>query len=796
MRAPLSWLRDFTPLDAPSQEIAEALNQLGLEVDDIHEPGKEISGVVAARILDVVPHPDADKIRLADIDFGSGQLRVVCGAPNIEAGMVVPFAKVGAVLPGDFKITKRKIRGVVSEGMLCSPRELGLGDDHGGILALDDNSELGRDVREILGLNDTVFELSITPNRPDAMGIVGVARDLAAHFGLPFEVADAAPGTTAERIGAVTVHVEDPDRCPRFVARVAQVVMGDSPAWLQRRLTLAGMRPISNVVDVTNYIMLERCRPLHAFDLGRLAGRGIVVRCAAQGESMMTLDGVERPLASDDLLICDAVRAPQAIAGIMGGRESEVDESTTEVLIESAYFAPSGIAKTSKRLGLRSEASARFERGVDPNGVAAGADAAIALLAVVANGVAATETIDVYPNPIPRRRIAVRTGRVNAILGTDLKAATVRSLIEPLGITTTGTDDDFVAEAPTWRPDLEREIDIVEEVARRFGLQNIKRTVASAPAGSVGRLTSWQRARRHVADALVGAGYSEGMTLPLVALTDLAAVGVDTDRVVRVANPLRVEESVMRPSLRPGLLDALARNAARGNPDVALFELGTVFFAPDDDNYLPTEHTFVAGVRAGSERTAPRRHDRGIDVGDALDAVQAIVDALGLANVRLEAATSSGWHPARAAEVFVDDQLVGVVGEVEHELVATLGVSSTVVGFELDVDMLLSGEVRDPHFRPISTYPPANIDLAFVVDDHVAAADVVRTLRAAGGEMLESVHLFDTFRSSQLGDGNVSLAFALRFRAIDRTLTDVEIAGLHTGCIAAVESAHAARLRA
>ncbi|HEV7525090.1 MAG TPA: phenylalanine--tRNA ligase subunit beta, partial [Acidimicrobiia bacterium] len=430
MRAPLSWIREFTPLDGIAvTEIADALNQLGLEVEAIDEPGRDVNGVVVARILDVVAHPEADRVRLADIDYGDGQLRVVCGAPNIEPGMLVPFARIGAVLPGDFKIERRKIRGVVSEGMLCSARELGLGDDHDGILALPADAPLGADVREVLGLDDVVFDLSITPNRPDAMGIVGVARELAAHFGRAFTVEEHEPVPIFDEIAGAHVVVEALDRCPRFVALAARVVMGESPDWMKRKLTLAGMRPISNVVDVTNYVMLERCRPLHAYDLGRLAGRGIVVRLARAGEKMTTLDGVERTLSDADLLICDGERAAQGIAGIMGGAAAEVSESTTEILLESAYFEPSGIALTAKRLGLRSEASARFERGVDPNNAGSGAQRAMELFAQVAAAVPAAGAIDVYPHPIERARITVRAERVNQLLGTSLSPAEIADFL-------------------------------------------------------------------------------------------------------------------------------------------------------------------------------------------------------------------------------------------------------------------------------------------------------------------------------------------------------------------------------
>lgn len=800
MRAPLSWIKEFVPeLDAPVADIADALNQLGLEVEEIDAPGGEITGVIAARILDVLPHPDADKIRLADVDFGSGQIRVVCGAPNIEAGMVVPFAHVGASLPGGFEITRRKIRGVVSEGMLCSARELGLGDDHSGILSLPSDAEIGRDVREILGLDDAVFDLSITPNRPDAMCIVGVARELAAHFGRPLVVSDppAAPvvETLVDSSGDVRVVVEAVDRCPRFVGRVAAVTTGESPDWMQRRLIAAGMRPISNVVDVTNYVLLERNRPLHAFDLGRLAGRGIVVRLADDGERMTTLDGVERTLTRDDLLICDAERAPQAIAGIMGGRDSEVDATTTAVLIESAYFEPSGIAKSSKRLGLRSEASARFERGIDPNYTAAGADYAIALLEQVASARAVDGAIDIYPKPIERPRITVRSARINDVLGTRLPAAAMRALLTPLGIDCEDDGETFVATTPTWRPDLEREIDIAEEVARRYGLERIERRVARPPERMVGALTPEQRDRRLLADALVGFGASEAMTMPLRSPADLVRAGVDEVEPVTITNPLRAEESVLRPSLRPGLLAAAAYNAARGNPDVSLFELGTVFAPPAPGRLLPTEREHVALVVAGTHHSEPRRPARPVDVGDAIDALYALAGALRLAELHIENDTVPGLHATRGGRVLVADHVVGVVGELAADVVESYGLVAPVVGFEVDAGALIAAARRDRFVTPVSPFPAATFDLAFVVDDRVPAAAVEATLSGALGERAESVRLFDVFRSESLGEGRVSLAFAIRLRAVDRTLTDADVAAARASAIHAVERAHAATLR-
>jgi phenylalanyl-tRNA synthetase beta chain len=785
MRAPLSWIREFTPVDAAPAEIADALNQLGLEVEAIEEPGRDINGVIVARILDVVPHPDADRIRLADVEFGDGQLRVVCGAPNIEPGMVVPFARVGAVLPGDFKIERRKIRGVVSEGMLCSARELGLGDDHSGIVALPADAPLGTDVREVLGLDDVVFDLAITPDRPDAMGIVGIARELAAHFNLPFVVEEHEPAPIVDVLGDARVVVEAPERSPRFVGMVATVTMGESPAWLQQRLTLAGMRPISNVVDVTNYVMLERCRPLHAFDLGRLAGRGIVVRLANDGEKMTTLDDIERSLTSEDLLICDGERVPQAIAGIMGGAAAEVSDATTEILLESAYFEPFGIAKTAKRLGLRSEASARFERGIDPNGAGTGAARAMELFQQVAAAVPASGTIDVYPQPIARPRITIRTARVNQLLGTALTDADVAAELLPLGVDVV----DGVATAPTFRPDLEREVDLIEEVARRIGLANITRTIPASPE-KVGGLTPLQRDRRTASDVMVGAGYDEVFTLPLLAQADLVAHGNLTAGIVQVANPLRAEESILRPSLLPGLLRAAAHNTAHGLPDVALFEQGTIFGAPPADEKLPREVRALAGLRAGTIRRAPYEPDRPVSVHDITAPLAALIDELRVASFEISTATAryTGFRPGSVATLTIDgDTVVGVVGELAGAL--------HTCAFELDLDALCSATRRDRTYVPVSRFPASTIDLAFVVPTGVRTVELQTALRATAPELIEDVRLFDVFRSEALGSDRVSLAFSVRYRAPDRTLTDDEVGALRREAIDAIVTRFGAELR-
>jgi phenylalanyl-tRNA synthetase beta chain len=792
MRVPLSWIRDFTPLDAPVDEITAALNRVGLEVEGIDEPGREITGVRVARVLEVLAHPDADRLRLVDVDLGDRTTRVVCGAPNVHDGMLAPFAPAGATLPGGATLERRKIRGQVSDGMLCSPRELGLGDDHDGILDLDPDAIPGTDVRELLGLDDVVLDLSITPNRPDAMCIVGVARELAAAFGVPLNVPTPETPTDPDAARAITVTVEHAGRCPRYLARVAAITLGDSPAWMQQRLVKAGMRPISNVVDVTNYVLLERNQPLHAFDLDRLAGPGIVVRLAEPGEHLTTLDGVDRTLDPEDLLICDAQRVPQAIAGIMGGGSSEVSRDTTAILLESAYFERMGIARSSKRLKLRSESSARFERGTDPEGVATGAERAMELLADVAAARVAPDTVDRYPHPVVRPRITLRTRRVNAILGTELRDTDVLDALRPLEIDVTGNADDIVAIPPTFRPDLEREIDLIEEVARRVGFDRIGRTVAR-PRDQVGGLTAAQTERRHVADALVGVGAAEVTTIPVVAPALLATFGVaDT---VALANPLRADESVLRASLLPGILTTAAANTARGRPDLALFEVGAVFFPPDADQLLPVERLDVGAVLTGTLERRPLETDRPVDAYDAVDLVRVVADALELDGWDLEAATIPGYHPGRAARIRASGVVVGAVGELHRDVLAAVGLTAPVVGFEADLEALRAAPRRDRTFRALSPFPPSTIDLAFVVDDTVPAAALAATLRDAAAGLAEEVHVFDEFRSPTLGPAKRSLGLALRFRAPDRTLTDADVATLRRRCIDAVTTVYGATLR-
>ncbi|MDQ6727225.1 MAG: phenylalanine--tRNA ligase subunit beta [Actinomycetota bacterium] len=793
MRVPLSWLTDFAPFSAAPADLAATLSGLGLVVEGMEAVGEGLADVVVARVLGTRAHPNADKVQVVDVDAGDGEaLQIVCGAFNFGAGDLVPLAPVGARLPGGMQIGRRNVRGQWSNGMLCSGAELRLGGgvngaDADGILILDGSLDPGTPLAEALGIvSDVVFDLDVTPNRPDALSVAGVARDLAAALRLPFAIPDP-PAVGGSGSGGpastISVAVESPDLCPLFTAtRLGGVAVGPSPPWLARRLTLAGMRPISNVVDVSNYVMLELGQPTHPYDLDRLPGRGFSVRRARPDETLVTLDDVERRLGPDDCLICDAEGTAIGIAGVMGGASSEISPTTSDVALEAAWFDPVAIARTSKRLGLRTEASVRFERGLDPEGVGR----AVARFCQLAGEVAGATV----PGPpveaggaLPRpARVVVRTSRVNEILGTSLSPSDVSGHLQPIGFLCTPTGDgDFRVDIPSWRPDSEREIDVIEEVARHHGYTRIERTMPAVTR--VGRLTPYQRDRRRVREVLVGAGVSEAWASSFLAPEDLVRAGLPPEA-VEVENPMAAEESVLRPSLLPGLLRALAFNADHRRPEVALFEIGHVFLppAPGSGAQLPVEPENLAVVLG--RREAP----------DAIRIWDLLAEDFRLTDVGVEAAAVPGLHPTRSARIVVAGRPAGAVGEVDPRILAAHDIDGRVGWLEVDLRLVLESPRRPATYRPVSRFPSADIDLAFVVDDATPAAAVEATLRQAGRDLLESLELFDVFRGPQLA-GARSLAWRLRFCALDHTLTEDELTGLRLRCIDAVTATHPARLR-
>ena len=830
MRAPLSWLRDFAPFPDDIEELRATLDDLGLVVEAVEHVGEGLADVVVSRVSEISPIEGADRIRRVVVEAGAEPLEIVCGAHNFAVGDRVPLAPVGAILPGGFEITRRTMRGVVSNGMLCSGRELGLSDDGAGLLVLGEESPggPGTPLMEALGLRpDIVFDITVEGNRPDAWSITGIARDLSGRLGLPFagpEPPEPAPsGRPVE--GAAVASVEAPELCPRLTVTVLdRVTVGPSPRWIAERLLLAGMRPINNVVDASNYVMLELGQPTHPYDIARLPGRGLSVRRARPGETVVTLDGVERRLGvrgrslgdtGEDCLICDAEGTPVGIGGIMGGASSEIAGTTTEVLLEAAYFAPMAIARTSKRLGLRTEASARFERGCDPWGIEPSVRRFCQLLAEsvpelrVADGM-----LDVrgeVPEPFA---VDVPLARVHRQIGVELGREAIARLIGPIGFTVlehAGDDGQLTVVVPTNRPDVRPEPygvdDVIEEIARTFGYSNVPRHVPTWP--QPGGLTSLQISRRAIKDVLVGLGASEGWTDTFVSAAAHAGVGL-TGPAVRVANPLDAEKPFLRRSLMPGLLDALAYNASRRQPEIRLFEVGVVFSHPDEGSPRMVER---AG--AGGTETAVLPGERELlsavfarDDDDARDAVASwhvIADALHLDGVRLVRpgeglAPIPGLHPTRSAHLTAhgpggETVAFGSVGEIDPDVAATFGLTRAAGGttsarrvgwLEIDLGLLFDESRvgrRVTVGGAVSRFPSSDIDLAFVVEDRHPADAVADALRSAGGDLLESVTLFDVYRGPGIPEGARSLAYRLRFCAPDRTLTDEEVGVLRARCI-------------
>jgi phenylalanyl-tRNA synthetase beta chain len=787
MKVLLSWLREFAPLEGDPVALGDQMSDLGMAVESMDRLGEGLDGIVVAEVVALRPHPDADKIQLVDVDAGHGEaLQICCGAFNMAVGDKVPLATLGTVMPGGLKIERRRLRGEWSNGMLCSSRELGLGDDHAGIMVLGADAEPGVELTEVLGLaDDVLYDLEINPNRPDAMSVAGVARDLAARLRVPFtlpepDVAEA-PGDTASRC---SVEIVDADLCGRFLARVLeQVTVGDSPPWLASRLIALGMRPINRVVDASNYVMLELGQPNHTYDLAKVPGGALRVRWAGDGEPITTLDGVARTLGLGDGVIADADDRAVGIAGVMGGASTEIDESTTAVLLEMAWWDPMTIARSSKRLGLRSEASARFERGTDPEVVELAARRFAELLAPTGVQLVAG-VVDAAGDLPPRIPITVRTERVSALLGTTFTGERVRQLLEPIGFTFPTRADGPAAvqqiAVPGFRPDTATETDVVEEVARHHGYSALP---SRLPHGvHSGRLTARQRDRRTIRQVMVGLGVDEAMPLPFLAPGDIERAGLEGDHVT-LANPLAAEESVLRTSLRPGLLRSLAYNESHRVDGVALFEVGKVFAPPRSGEQLPVEREALGVALA----------DR--DAVDALDVWRLLVGELGIDGARLEQGHVAGLHAGRSGRLVVGADAVGAVGEIDPSVADAFDLHERIGWLEVDLDALLARAHGDKAYRPVSRFPSSDIDLAFEVADAVPAADVEAAIRDASGSLLTRLRLFDVFRGDQVGEGRRSLAYALRLQAVDRTLTDAEVAEVRRQVIDAVEGALPARLR-
>jgi phenylalanyl-tRNA synthetase beta chain len=804
------WLQELCPVDGDVAEVARRISLAGLEVEAMEEKGHDLAGVVIAEVRAKSPHPKHEKLTLVRVFDGENELDVVCGASNVpEAGGRVLFARPGSVLPNGIEIAPRKVGGVESHGMICSEAELDIGSDAEGIFVVDrdDDALPGTPIADALDLHDFILDIGLTPNRPDCLGHVGIAREIGVLFGVTYVPRKAAgprrtfaAGATFEAsqpltdllplwdngadavdtptLPEIAVEIEDGDRCPRYgAALVSGVQVAPSPFWLRYRLHNLGLRALSNVVDATNLILLEWGHPIHGFDLHHLRGSKVVVRLGRDGERMSTLDGEERTFSADDLLICDGQR-PVAVAGVMGGLDSEIRDETKDVLIECAYFDPRSIRRTSRRLGLHTDSSHRFERGVDPEAIPRVLASAASLIAELGGGAVATTAIDRIAVPYQARTIRLRPARAAQLLGTPVSGAESLRILQSLGcrIVERG-ETQITAEAPSWRPDLQREVDLIEEVARVRGYDEIPTAVPRvhpSESGTPGLLKTVDALR----DAAVTAGLYEAINYGFVSTEDLRKARVSTDA-VRLANPLSEERAVMRTSLLPGLTAAAARAQRHGASEARLFEIARTF-EPSDD-ILPREQTTLAITLAG--------HRRGwiggaepFDLYDGKGVVEAILDGVfgrvpGLARGELPAF----MHPKRSAVVTLESRPLGFIGEIHPDVADDLELIGRVVYAELDVAALyaLAEELGPTQARGLPKFPSVTRDIAMLVREEFSAGEIAEALAAASQGLAESVALFDLYRGGQIPEGHRSLAFRVTYRDPEATLTDKRVDKVH-----------------
>lgn len=800
MKATLGWIREFVSCEMEAVELAEALTHRGLECRASLEGS--LDGVVVAEVVEVTPHPRAEKLRVCKVRTDSETLSVVCGAPNVRPGIKTPLARVNARLPRGTEIRALEIRGVRSEGMLCSEAELGVGEDASGIWILPDSLPCGERLDKALRLSDWVLSFDLTPNRADCLSVLGLAFEVAALVDKPVRVPEIVLAEHGPAIsGRFQVEIRAPDLCPRYVARMVEgVEIRPSPLWMRRRLQLVGLRPINNVVDVTNYVMWELGQPLHAFDLDLLEGGRIVVQKARPGEEFVSLDGQTRVLGADTLMIWDGVR-PVAVAGVMGGENSEVRPETRNVLIESAYFQPMSIRRTSKALGMSTEASRRFERGVDPEGCPRAADRAAQLLGELSGGVVAAGLLDVYPRPQPWEPIRLRVSRTNALLGTDLTSQQVRRTLELLSMKVEEQGSDLLlVTPPTRRVDLVREIDLVEEVARIWGFHRIPVTLPGRATAAVARETD-RDLESKVREILVGFGFHEAITFSFVDSATLDRLGLAPQDPLRKAlglrNPIRQDQGIMRTTLVPGLLDAVHRNLHRRNMDLRLFELGRVFL-PREGEPLPDEPRRLGGAMAGLR--TPKHwacQSSALDFFDLKGVVEALLDALRVGDVSFQGGDCPVFlAPGAAARVRSGQKDLGWVGELHPEVQQGWDLESPVLLFEMDLEALMELSVAVPRFRPLPRFPEVVRDLSILVSEEVPAGDILKCMQEMGLRWLERVVLYDLFQDTErLPAGTRSLTFRIWYRSQEGSLTDEAVNQEQQRLLDGLSSAFGARLR-
>jgi phenylalanyl-tRNA synthetase beta chain len=795
MKAPIRWLQEYVPVSESASEIAEKLTMSGTEVGSIEVVGGTWEKITVGRIAEIQPHPDADRLQLVTIEYGSGTSTVVCGAFNIRVGDLVPFAQVGARLldahSGKMvQLKPARIRGVSSEGMACSEKELGLSESHEGVLVLPVDAPLGIPLADYLG--DAILDLEITPNRPDCLSMIGIAREIAALTSQAVTL----PSLDYQEEGppideVVSVEIADADLCRRYCASlIHDVKIGPSPTWMQKRLISCGMRPINNIVDITNYVMLEFGQPLHAFDARQIGGNKIVVRRAGAGEKLISLDGVERALAPEMLVIADS-RIPVAIAGVMGGADSEVIDITTSILLESANFNPTSIRRTSSALKLRSEASMRFERGISPELAEPALRRATQLIVHLAGGKAARHIIDVYPGKSEAKPVIFDTSWIKRLLGIDISRDHVVKTFTSLGFECRSLDSTRLeVVSPYWRMDIERSADLVEELARIDGYDRIPTTMLSTslPQQHADLLLNL---REDLRDLMVRIGFQEVVNYSLTTRERPVGMG-EPQEVMRVANPLSSDQEYLRTSLRPGLLSLLANNQKHEEGSLRFFEIGRVFFPRDRD--LPSEQEMLTAVLSGTRTDLSWRGDKEpLDFFDAKGIVEGVLTRLGI-HAQFRPTTLPGLHPGRVAGVFVEEEAVGFVGEIHPSVAEGYDLLPQPVAlFEVEIGKLLSFVSRQIRYQPISRFPKSVRDLALVVDENVPSGEIAGVI--SGFPLVNSLTLFDVYTGKQVPPGKKSLAYRIAYQSDTHTLTEEELVSVEKAILRRLSEGFGATLR-
>ena len=776
MKISLNWLNDYVDLKGiPINEISERLTDSGLEVEDIDYKGKQFENFVVGFVKEKKKHPNADKLSLCIVTTGEEEFSVVCGAPNVEAGQKVAFAKIGAIIPeGQFKITKTKIRGEFSYGMICSERELGISDDHTGIMVLNKDLGLGVPLAEALGLNDVIFELGITPNRPDALCHIGVARDLAAIFNLQMKIPEINIKESEENVEKnAAIEIQNKIGCPRYSAIVVKnVTIKESPSWLKKKLSSIDLRPINNIVDITNFVLHEVGQPLHAFDLDNLQGKKIIVKNAEEGEEFTTLDSKQRKLKSSDLMICDGQRSV-AIAGVMGGENSEVTNSTKNILIESAYFNPSSVRRTSKSLLLSTDASYRFERGVDPNNTVYAAKRAAQLMSELGEGEVLKGVLDVYPEVIESKGVGIRFSRIKKILGFEISSENVKNILQKLGfIIIEESENELKLRVPTYRPDVEREIDLIEEVARIYGYDKIPSVEKIAVTLDEKKDTS--SFKDLLRSAAVSVGFNEIITNPLQS-SQVAAL---TGKPVSIINPENQDMSDLRTSLLQGGIISIAHNINVGQKNLNLFEIGNVFNKisageiKSFDDFTEQEKIafFITG---NTSEKSWFQNARSVNIYILKGIINSFLEKIYLDNV-----VEDSYYPGESL-VFkyyfskkFNNFVLGTGGLVKKEVLKKFDIHQEVYFFEFDVNLLNRIPAKQKIFKELLKYPKVLRDCAFILDKHILYSEVIKTIFKGSSKLLKDVKLFDIFESETFGTDKKSMAFSLEYYDENKTLTD------------------------